>query len=63
MNVCEVFFDVVNFWIDKGVEGFCLDVLNVIVKFKFLEDDFEGDGCCFYIDGLGIYVYLKELYE
>ncbi|MDT0016533.1 alpha,alpha-phosphotrehalase [Listeria swaminathanii] len=62
-NVREALFDVVNFWIDKGVEGFRLDVLNVIAKPKFLEDDFEGDGRRFYTDGPGIHTYLKELHE
>ncbi|CUL83471.1 trehalose-6-phosphate hydrolase [Listeria monocytogenes] len=62
-NVREALFDVVNFWIDKGVEGFRLDVLNVIAKPKFLEDDFEGDGRRFYTDGPGIHAYLKELHE
>ncbi|MBF2349398.1 alpha,alpha-phosphotrehalase [Listeria marthii] len=62
-NVREALFDVVNFWIDKGVEGFRLDVLNVIAKPKFLEDDFEGDGRRFYTDGPGIHTYLKELNE
>ncbi|MBC2128398.1 alpha,alpha-phosphotrehalase [Listeria marthii] len=62
-NVREALFDVVNFWIEKGVEGFRLDVLNVIAKPKFLEDDFEGDGRRFYTDGPGIHTYLKELHE
>ncbi|MBC2038427.1 alpha,alpha-phosphotrehalase [Listeria marthii] len=62
-NVREALFDVVNFWIEKGVEGFRLDVLNVIAKPKFLEDDFEGDGRRFYTDGPGIHTYLKELNE
>ncbi|MBC1638200.1 alpha,alpha-phosphotrehalase [Listeria welshimeri] len=62
-NVRAALFDVVNFWIDKGVEGFRLDVLNVIAKPKFLEDDFEGDGRRFYTDGPGIHAYLKELNE
>ncbi|MBC2249324.1 alpha,alpha-phosphotrehalase [Listeria sp. FSL L7-0123] len=62
-HVREALFDVVNFWIDKGVEGFRLDVLNVIAKPKFLEDDFEGDGRRFYTDGPGIHTYLKELHE
>lgn len=60
-NVRKALYDVVNFWIDKGVEGFRLDVLNVIAKPKFLEDDFEGDGRRFYTDGPGIHNYLKEL--
>ncbi|MDT0002875.1 alpha,alpha-phosphotrehalase [Listeria cossartiae subsp. cayugensis] len=62
-HVREALFDVVNFWIEKGVEGFRLDVLNVIAKPKFLEDDFEGDGRRFYTDGPGIHTYLKELHE
>ncbi|KKD43914.1 alpha,alpha-phosphotrehalase [Listeria seeligeri] len=62
-NVRNALYDVVNFWIDKGVEGFRLDVLNVISKPKFLEDDFEGDGRRFYTDGPNIHTYLKELRE
>ncbi|MBF2672971.1 alpha,alpha-phosphotrehalase [Listeria seeligeri] len=62
-NVRDALYDVVNFWIDKGVEGFRLDVLNVISKPKFLEDDFEGDGRRFYTDGPKIHTYLKELHE
>lgn len=62
-NVRNALYDVVNFWIDKGVEGFRLDVLNVISKPKFLEDDFEGDGRRFYTDGPNIHTYLKELHE
>ncbi|MBC1753082.1 alpha,alpha-phosphotrehalase [Listeria seeligeri] len=62
-NVRDALYDVVNFWIDKGVEGFRLDVLNVISKPTFLEDDFEGDGRRFYTDGPKIHTYLKELHE
>lgn len=62
-NVRNALYDVVNFWIDEGVEGFRLDVLNVISKPKFLEDDFEGDGRRFYTDGPNIHTYLKELHE
>ncbi|MBC1732665.1 alpha,alpha-phosphotrehalase [Listeria seeligeri] len=62
-NVRDALYDVVNFWIDKGVEGFRLDVLNVISKPKFLEDDFEGDGRRFYTDGPKIHTYLKKLHE
>ncbi|MBC1470623.1 alpha,alpha-phosphotrehalase [Listeria seeligeri] len=62
-NVRDALYDVVNFWIDKGVEGFRLDVINVISKPTFLEDDFEGDGRRFYTDGPKIHTYLKELHE
>ncbi|WFD09384.1 alpha,alpha-phosphotrehalase [Tepidibacter hydrothermalis] len=54
-------FDVVNFWIDKGVKGFRLDVINLISKPDIYEDDHVGDGRRFYTDGVRIHEYLKEL--
>ena len=54
-------FDIVNFWIGKGVYGFRFDVINLISKPKVFEDDFEGDGRRFYTDGINIHKYLKEL--
>ncbi|EJO5346654.1 alpha,alpha-phosphotrehalase [Clostridium botulinum] len=54
-------FDVVNFWIKKGVKGFRFDVINVISKPKKYKDDTLGDGRSFYTDGPSIHTYLKEL--
>ena len=54
-------YDIVNFWIDKGVTGFRLDVINLISKPDELEDDLIGDGRRFYTDGPRIHQYLKEL--
>lgn len=54
-------FEVVNFWIDKGVKGFRLDVINLISKPDEYKDDYEGDGRRFYTDGPKIHKYLKEL--
>lgn len=54
-------FDVVNFWIEKGVKGFRFDVINLISKSEQYEDDKEGDGRRFYTDGPKIHEYLKEL--
>lgn len=56
-------YDVVNFWIEKGVKGFRLDVINLISKPEFFEDDIDGDGRRFYTDGVNIHKYLKELNE
>ena len=56
-------YKVVNFWIDKGVKGFRLDVINLISKPEVYEDDYEGDGRRFYTDGPNIHKYLKELNE
>ncbi|RKD28768.1 alpha,alpha-phosphotrehalase [Thermohalobacter berrensis] len=54
-------FKIVNFWIEKGVKGFRLDVINLISKPDKYEDDYEGDGRRFYTDGPRIHQYLKEL--
>ncbi|SHH49405.1 alpha,alpha-phosphotrehalase [Tepidibacter thalassicus] len=60
-SVRKEIFDIVNFWIKKGVKGFRLDVINLISKPDRYEDDFEGDGRRFYTDGPRIHKYLKEL--
>ena len=44
-------YNVVNFWIEKGVKGFRLDVINLISKPDTLENDYVGDGRRFYTDG------------
>jgi trehalose-6-phosphate hydrolase len=54
-------FDVVNFWISKGVKGFRFDVVNLISKPDKFEDDELGDGRRFYTDGPRIHEYLREL--
>ena len=60
-EVREEIFKVVNFWIEKGVKGFRLDVVNLISKPQVFEDDNIGDGRRFYTDGENIHSYLKEL--
>lgn len=61
VQVQKEVFDIVNFWIDKGVKGFRLDVINLISKPDQLEDDEIGDGRRFYTDGPRIHEYLKKL--
>ena len=56
-------YNVVNFWIEKGVKGFRLDVINLISKSDTLENDYVGDGRRFYTDGPRIHKHLKELNE
>ncbi len=54
-------YDIVNFWIDKGVKGFRLDVINLISKPDEYKDDLEGDGRRFYTDGPRVHEYIKKL--
>ena len=60
-EVREEIFKVANFWLEKGVKGFRLDVINLISKPEVFEDDNIGDGRRFYTDGINIHKYLKEL--
>ncbi|WP_027340612.1 alpha,alpha-phosphotrehalase [Halonatronum saccharophilum] len=60
-EVREEIFKVANFWLDKGVKGFRLDVINLISKPDEYKDDHQGDGRRFYTDGPKIHQYLKEL--
>lgn len=53
---------VIRFWMKKGVKGFRFDVINLISKGEF-EDDDQGDGRRFYTDGPNIHKYLRELNE
>ena len=56
-------YKIVNFWINKGVKGFRLDVINLISKPEVFESDDKGDGRRFYTDGPNIHKYLKGLNE
>lgn len=60
-QVRKEIYDIVNFWINKGVKGFRLDVINLISKPEEFVDDLQGDGRRFYTDGPRIHEYLKEL--
>ncbi len=52
--------DIVRFWMGKGVKGFRFDVVNLISKGEY-QDDEVGDGRRFYTDGPRIHEFLQEL--
>ncbi|MCP8617922.1 alpha,alpha-phosphotrehalase [Salirhabdus salicampi] len=58
-------YDMMHFWLKKGVDGFRLDVINLISKDqRFPNDDGSvppGDGRKFYTDGPKIHDYLHEM--
>lgn len=60
-EVREEIYKVVKFWLNKGVNGFRFDVVNLISKPDKFENDYEGDGRRFYTDGPRIHEYLKGL--
>ncbi|AUF83740.1 alpha,alpha-phosphotrehalase [Mesoplasma syrphidae] len=50
---------ILNFWKDKGIKGFRLDVCNLYDKPLIFEDDQLGDGRKFYTDGPNIEKYFQ----
>ncbi|MDQ0222797.1 alpha,alpha-phosphotrehalase [Streptococcus moroccensis] len=62
-HVREALFDVVNFWKEKGVEGFRFDVINLIGKDEVLEDCPVNDGKPAYTDRPINHDYLRMLNE
>ncbi|MCG9581730.1 alpha,alpha-phosphotrehalase [Vibrio tubiashii] len=55
--------EVISFWAEKGVDGFRLDVINLISKQQDFPNDHLGDGRCFYTDGPRVHEYLQEISE
>lgn len=55
-------YKMMKYWLDKGVDGFRLDVINLISKDQSFPDDTPpGDGRRFYTDGPKIHKYLNEM--
>lgn len=62
-------YDMMNWWLDKGIDGFRMDVINFISKEEGLPDapNPEGKkyvgGGQFYINGPKIHDYLQEMHQ
>ncbi len=59
--------DILNFWLEKGVDGFRFDVFNMFSKTYPIQDDHEKHtyqkGAQYYVDGPRMHEFLKELNE
>ncbi|MFU1554871.1 alpha,alpha-phosphotrehalase [Aeromonas sp. A04] len=53
--------NIIHFWAQKGVDGFRLDVINLISKDQAFPNDEIGDGRRFYTDGPRIHEYLQDV--
>ncbi|WP_420539761.1 alpha,alpha-phosphotrehalase [Paenibacillus polymyxa] len=66
-KVRQEVINVLEFWAEKGVSGFRLDVINLISKDRQFSDDdgstAPGDGRKYYTDGPHVHEYLHELHE
>ncbi|WP_158865876.1 glycoside hydrolase family 13 protein [Leifsonia sp. AG29] len=68
-EVREAVYDMMNWWLDRGVDGFRMDVINLISKVVSLPDgavapgSVHGDGFPFYAQGPRIHEFLQEMHE
>ncbi len=66
-RVREEIADILNFWLEKGVDGFRFDVFNLFSKTYPIRNDNQKDsfqkGAQYYVDGPRIHEFLKELSE
>ncbi|MGY0402443.1 alpha,alpha-phosphotrehalase [Carnobacterium jeotgali] len=60
-EVREELFNVVNFWLEKGVKGFRFDVINVIGKDEALVDAEDGVGKSLYTDRPIAHEFIHEM--
>lgn len=61
-KVREECFDIMNYWVDLGVDGFRLDVINLISKDEnsyYTDSDIKGHQVC--ANGPRIHEYLQEM--
>ncbi|HEY0827346.1 MAG TPA: alpha-glucosidase [Bacilli bacterium] len=60
-------YDMMNFWLDKGIDGFRMDVINCISKVDDLPSVLGGEGYTwggeFFLCGPRLHEYLKEMNE
>jgi oligo-1,6-glucosidase len=68
-QVRRAVYEVMNWWLDRGVDGFRMDVINLISKHTALPDGVRapgepfGDGSVFYSNGPRLHEFLQEMDE
>ncbi len=67
--VREEIYRMMTWWLDKGVDGFRMDVINMISKVDGLpdassqNDEPYQDGSAYFINGPRVHEYLREMYD
>jgi oligo-1,6-glucosidase len=68
-EVREAVYAMMRWWVDRGVDGFRMDVINMISKDPALPDgpvlgpEPYGDGAAYFIDGPRIHEFLNEMHR
>jgi oligo-1,6-glucosidase len=68
-EVRHAIYDMMRWWLDRGVDGFRMDVINMISKDTALPDGHTsasgglGDGAAYYLGGPRIHEFLQEMHR
>jgi oligo-1,6-glucosidase len=62
-EVRQAIYSMMRWWLDRGVDGFRMDVINMISKDTALPDAPGGDGSPYYISGPRIHEFLQEMHR
>ena len=62
-EVREAVYSMMRWWLDRGVDGFRMDVINLISKDPALPDAPGGDGSPYYMCGPRIHEFLQEMHR
>ncbi|EGA88477.1 oligo-1,6-glucosidase [Planococcus donghaensis MPA1U2] len=54
-------YEMMRWWLDKGVDGFRMDVINMISKVPDMQDAPNGDASSQFMNGPNVHTYLKEM--
>lgn len=57
----EAVYEMMRWWLDKGVDGFRMDVINMISKVADMQDAMGGDGSHQFMNGPNVHTYIKEM--
>ncbi|MET3682847.1 oligo-1,6-glucosidase [Alkalibacillus flavidus] len=59
----QAIYDMMHWWLQKGVDGFRMDVINFISKHPDLPDGENGDGSPYFMNGPRIHEFLREMHD
>ena len=62
-EVREAIYEMMRFWLDKGIDGFRMDVINLLAKVKGFPDATNPDKIHYLGNNPGIHEYLQEMNE
>jgi oligo-1,6-glucosidase len=63
VEVREAIYEMMRFWLDKGIDGFRMDVINLLAKIKGFPDTTNPDKIHYLGNNPGIHEYLQEMNE